>query len=122
MDRHAEADLMRGNQGPSGDLSSPAALPKARYEPLDAPPLLPLWLGLLIAAFIGLVLLSVSLGFPLAVHSETRGPLRPLPPAPRLQSAPERDLQQYRAAKARELRPIDAAMRATATQGWGPPK
>ena len=91
--------------------------------------MLPFWLGLLIAAFIGGVLLSVQLGFPLAVHQESRGPLSPLPPAPRLESAPRADLLQYEAAKRRELAgrgratmPIETAMRATAQQGWGPPK
>ena len=99
-----------------------------RYEPKDVPPLLPFWLGLLIAAFVGAVLLSVQLGFPLAVHQESRGPLRPLPPAPRLESAPVGDLQRYQAAKRGELAghgrgiPIDAAMQTTAKQGWGPPK
>lgn len=92
------------------------------------PPLLPLWLALLIAAFIGGVLLSIELGFPLAVHQESRGPLRPLPPAPRLHSAPAGDLQRYEAAKRAELAgrggtvPIETAMQATARQGWGPPK
>lgn len=91
--------------------------------------MLPFWLGLLIAAFVGGVLLSIQLTFPLAVHQERRGPSKPLPPAPRLQSAPAADLQRYEAAKRQELSgrdgavmPIEAAMRATAQQGWGPPK
>jgi hypothetical protein len=77
---------------------------------------------------VGGVLLSIQLGFPLAVHQEKRGPYRPLPPAPRLESAPASHLQRYEAAKQAELAgrgtamPIDAAMRATAQQGWGPPK
>jgi hypothetical protein len=54
--------------------------------------------------------------------------MKELPPAPRLQSAPTGDLQRYRAAKQKELRgshttvPIEAAMRETAKQGWGPPR
>jgi hypothetical protein len=82
----------------------------------------------LIAAFVGGVLLSIQLGFPLAVHQEKRGPARPLPPAPRLETAPATDLQRYEAAKREELAgrgtaiPIEEAMRATARQGWGPPK
>jgi len=85
-------------------------------------------MGLLIAASIGGVLLTIQLGFPLAVHQEKRGPHRALPPAPRLESAPAAGLQRYEAAKRAELAgkgtlmPIDAAMRATAQQGWGPPK
>jgi hypothetical protein len=90
--------------------------------------MVPLWMGLLIALSIGGVLLTIQLGFPLAVHQERRGPDQPLPPAPRLQSAPAADLQRYQAAKQAELAgrgtvmPIDAAMRATAQQGWGPPR
>jgi len=62
------------------------------------------------------------------VHQERRGPVRPLPPAPRLESAPAAELQRYEAAKRQELAghgtimPIEQAMRATAQQGWGPPK
>jgi hypothetical protein len=106
----------------------PPPEPPPRYEPLDVPALLPFWLGLLIAAFVGGVLLSIQLGFPLAVHQERRGPVRPLPPAPRLESAPAAELQRYEAAKRQELAghgtimPIEQAMRATAQQGWGPPK
>ena len=90
--------------------------------------MLPFWLGLLIAAFVGGVLLSIDLGFPLAVHQESRGPLQPLPPEPRLQSAPAADLQRYEEAKRAQLSgrdgdmPIEQAMRATARQGWGRPK
>lgn len=92
------------------------------------PAMLPFWLGLLIAGFVGGVLLSIDLGFPRAVHQESRGPLQPLPPEPRLQSAPAADLQRYEAAKRAQLSgrdgaiPIEEAMRATARQGWGTPK
>ena len=86
------------------------------------PALLPFWLGALIAAFIVGVLVWVTIGFPLADHQEYRGPVKPLPPAPQLQPAPSADLQRYEAAKQQELRSIDAAMRATAQQGWGPPR
>lgn len=94
----------------------------SRFEPRDVPPLLPLWLGLLIAAFIVGVFAWVTIGFPLADHQEYRGPLKALPPAPRLETAPVADRQRYDAAKSQELKSIDAAMRATAQQGWGPPK
>lgn len=85
-------------------------------------------MGLLIAASIAAVFLAIQLGFPLAVHEESRGPAQPLPPAPRLESAPAAALQRYEAAKQAELAgrgtvmPIGVAMRQTAQQGWGPPK
>lgn len=105
----------------------PEAAP--RFEPLDVPAFVPLWLGLLIAAFVGGVLLWIAIGYPLAVHQESRGPSQALPPAPRLQSAPTGALQRYDAEKRKELAgrvpgtlPITEAMRTTAAQGWGPPK
>jgi len=101
--------------GISGDAAS-------RFEPRDVPPFLPLWLGLLIAAFVVGVLVWVTVGFPLADHQQYRGPLKALPPAPRLETAPVADRQRYDAAKRRELKSIETAMRATAQQGWGPPK
>jgi hypothetical protein len=111
---------------PDTETSSEAA---TQYEPLDVPPLLPFWLALLLAAFIGGVLLTIELGYPLALHQESPGPLGPLPTTPRLQAAPTRDLQRYEAAKQAELAgrdgtllSIDAAMRLTVQQGWGPPK
>jgi hypothetical protein len=52
--------------------------------------------------------------------------MQSLPPAPRLQLTPEQDLKAYQAAKRRELQgsnsAIEAAMQATAKQGWGPPR
>lgn len=90
--------------------------------------MLPFWLACLLAAFVGGVLLYISLVFPLATHQQYRGPLKPLPPQPRLELTPSGDLQRYEAAKQRELRgssqsvPIEKAMRETANQGWGPPK
>jgi hypothetical protein len=98
----------------------------SRYEPLDVPSLLPFWLGCILAAFVGVVLVMVGLGYPQATHAEYRGPLKALPPEPRLQSAPRRDLERYQAAKRLELRgsrgavSIDVAMRETAAHGWGP--
>jgi hypothetical protein len=103
--------------------------PVSRFEPLDVPPLLPFWLGCLIAAFIVAVLIGITIGFPLADRQQSRGPLQPLPPAPQLESAPAAELQRYDSAKRRQLESgkgatmsIEAAMRATAKQGWGPPK
>lgn len=90
------------------------------------PSWLPLWLGSGLAGFVILVLAGISIGYPAAVHQQFRGPLRPLPPAPRLQASPGMDLADYQAAKQKELSrspvPIDAAMRETARQGWGPPR
>ncbi len=104
----------------------------SRYEPLDVPALLPFWLGCLLAFFVLGVFLWVALEFPIALHQETRGPLTVLPGAPRLQSAPQQDLERYRSQKTSELEAegsakgkrvgIEDAMRATASQGWGPPK
>jgi hypothetical protein len=94
----------------------------SRYEPLDVPPLLPFWLACLLAAFVGGVLLSIQIAFPLATHQQYRGPLKPLPPEPRLETAPIAALQQYQQAKRRELKSSEAAMRETAQQGWGPPR
>ena len=99
-----------------------------RFEPRDVPPLLPLWLGGLLAASVVGVLAAVAIGYPLADHQQYRGPLKDLPPAPRLQTAPARDLAAYQSAKERELKgsnasaSIAAAMQQTAKQGWGPPK
>ena len=98
----------------------------ARYEPLDVPALLPFWLGCLLAAFVVGVLVAISIGYPLATHQQYRGPLKALPPAPTLETAPGRDLQKYERQKARELSkgdvPISEAMKQTAQQGWGPPE
>ena len=94
----------------------------SRYEPAGVPPLLPFWLACLLAAFVGGVLLSIEIAFPLATHQQYRGPLKPLPPAPRLETAPVAELQRYDAAKGRELGASEEAMRETAKQGWGSPK
>ena len=97
-----------------------------RFEPKDVPPLLPLWLAGGLGGSIVIVLVGITLFYPLADRQQYRGPLQQLPAVPRLQVAPAGDLAQYQAAKAKELQrsavPIDAAMRATAQQGWGPPK
>ena len=102
---------------------------RARYEPLDVPAFLPFWLGCLIMLFVGGVLLWIAIEFPVARHQEYRGPMKSLPPMPRLQSAPTGELQRYEMEKTRELEatgrargkrlPIDEAMRATAREGWG---
>lgn len=121
----AAADYARGRKRISSHRDKAGENPRdaaSRYEPLDVPAMLPFWLGALIAFFVILVLVGITIGYPLADRQQYRGPLKTLPPAPRLQSAPERDLQRYQAAKQQELKSIDTAMRATAQQGWGPPK
>jgi hypothetical protein len=96
-----------------------------RFERSDVPAFLPLWLAAGLGGFVVVVLVGVSIAFPLAVHQQYRGPLQSLPPAPRLQVSPGQDLKAYEAAKARELKtaplPIDQAMKVTAAEGWGPP-
>ena len=91
-----------------------------RFEPRDVPPLLPIWLAAGLAGFVALVFFVIWAGFPLANHQEYRGPMKALPAAPRLQIAPGGDLARYDQAKRRELsrERIDAAMAATARQGW----
>lgn len=87
------------------------------------PALLPFWLGCILAGFVIFVLVIITIGYPLADRQQSRGPLQPLPAAPRLETAPVRDRQHYDAAKQEETKgSIDAAIRATAQQGWGPPK
>jgi hypothetical protein len=94
-----------------------------RFEPKDVPPLLALLLAAGLAGFVIIVLVGITLGYTLADRQQYRGPLQHLPPAPRLQVAPVQELRRYEEAKAKELQhsplPIDAAMRATAQQGWG---
>ncbi len=108
-------------------MNEPRQQPEAaRFEPKDVPPLLPLWLAAGLGGFVIIVLVGIWLFYPLANRQEYRGPMQHLPAAPRLQVAPAEDLARYRAAKAEELHrapmPLDQAMRATARQGWGPPK
>lgn len=118
--------MRRISSRPDSDGSPPPEA-ASRYEPLDVPPLLPFWLACLLALFVGAVLLVVSLGYPPATHQQYRGPLKALPPAPRLELSPHYDLQRYEAAKQQELQgsrtsiPIETAMRETVQQGWGPP-
>jgi hypothetical protein len=99
---------------------------EVRFERSDVPALLPLWLAAGLGGFVIIVFVGIWFAFPLADHQQYRGPHQPLPPAPRVQVSPGQDLKAYEAAKARELTtapvPIDQAMKATAEQGWGPPR
>jgi hypothetical protein len=93
-----------------------------RYEVADVSPLLLFILALLMAFCVAGVLVAVRVGYPSASRPYDRGRVAPLPPFPRLQSAPAVDLQRYRATKQKELErgqvPIEQAMRETAEQGW----
>jgi hypothetical protein len=108
---------MRGQQRKEEDV---------RFEPADVPALLPLWLAAGLASFVIIVLVGITIGYPLTDQQQYRGPMQALPPAPRLQLTPGQDLKAYQAAKGRELQgpnsSIEAAMQATAKQGWGPPR
>ena len=72
-----------------------------RFEPSDVPPLLPLWLGAGLGGCVILVVLCITLFYPLADKQEFRGPLQHLPQAPTLEVAPGEHLARYDAAKAR---------------------
>lgn len=108
--------------GSKGDQSRP----RARFEAADVPPLLPLWLGAGLGGCVAVVILCISLFYPLANQQQDRGPLQQLPPAPQLEVSPQAHRARYDADKTRELRtapvPIEQAMQETARQGWGPPK
>ena len=119
--KERKAAEARIDDRPESDEPLPAET-ASRYEPLDVPPLLPFWLACLLAAFVGGVLLTIEIAFPLATHQQYRGPLKPLPPAPRLETAPTTQLQRYEAAKRRALAASEEAMRETAKQGWSPPR
>ncbi|HEU4696804.1 MAG TPA: hypothetical protein VFR92_07560 [Sphingomicrobium sp.] len=97
-----------------------------RFEPADVPAFLPLWLAAGLASFVIIVLVGITIGYPLADEQQYRGPMQALPPAPRLQLTPGQDLEAYQAAKRREFQgsnsAIEAAMHSTAKQGWGPPR
>jgi hypothetical protein len=104
------------NDGPGPDRGHAISLP--RYEPRDVRVRLLIWIAGGFALAIGLVLFVITIAFPIANHQQYRGPLRPLPPTPRLQLAPAQDLQRYRASKKNERDRIEAAMRVTAAEGW----
>jgi hypothetical protein len=100
------------------------------YERSDAPPRLVALLAAGLAATILAVLVILALAFPASLAPASRGPLQPLPPAPRLQTDPAGDLLRYRDVEQARLSkygwtgdghvsvPIDQAMNAVAAQGW----
>lgn len=106
------------------------APPETAFESSDVPPSLLVSLAGGLAASIAAVLIALSIAFPIALRSTPRGPAQPLPPDPRLQTAPGVDLARYRSAEQAKLGsyrlmpnghvqvPIDVAMRSEAARGW----
>ena len=94
-----------------------------RFEARDVPPLLPLWLGAGLGGCVLVVMLCVTLFYPLADSQQDRGPMQHLPPTPRLQVSPAADLAAYDSRKARELRtaptPIDVGHASDGKAGLG---
>ncbi|HEX5183464.1 MAG TPA: hypothetical protein VFW19_09970 [Allosphingosinicella sp.] len=104
----------------------------ADFERSDVPPLLLLALALGFAVAVALTMAVLAGAYPRALRDVDRGPVQALPPAPRLQTAPGRDLDAYRAAERRRLEtygwsdraqgrvrvPVDQAMRRVAAEGW----
>jgi hypothetical protein len=109
------------------DGEATAREPNARYEVRDAPPVLVMLLALGFALSVIGVVIFVGLAFPSANRPYWRGPITALPNVPRLQSAPQQELKQYKAEKDSELRggptriSIEQAMQETAQQGWTKP-
>lgn len=95
---------------------------KSEYEQSDAPPWLPAALGSGLAICVAGLLLLISSFFPAALTPTPRGPLQPLPPAPRLQVEPGADLIRYQqiAEQRQDHAPlsIEQAMRTVAKRGW----
>lgn len=104
----------------------------AGFERSDVPPPLLLALAIGFALTVALVMGCLAYGFPRATHDIYKGPIAALPPAPRLQTAPRRDLAAYEAAERRRLNsygwsdraqgrtqlPVEQAMRKVAAEGW----
>jgi hypothetical protein len=104
----------------------------AGYERSDVPPLLLLALAAGFALTVAILMAILAGVYPRSLNDDFKGPVQAFPPAPRLQSAPRRDLVAYDSAERRQLRtygwsdraqgrvrvPIDQAMRQVAAQGW----
>ncbi len=96
--------------------------PDTDYERSDVPPRLLVALAAGLALSIAAVPIGVALAFPFALGPPGRGPTQPLPPQPRLETAPSADVAGYRAAERRRLARIDEAMDAVAAEGWSDSK
>jgi hypothetical protein len=104
----------------------------AGFERSDVPPSLLVALAIGFLLTLALVLGCLAAAFPHALHDRDKGPIAALPPAPRLQTAPRRDLVAYEQAERRRLDsygwsdrargrahvPVDQAMREVAVGGW----
>ena len=104
----------------------------AGYERSDVPPVLLLALAAGFALTVAIVMSILAATYPRSLDDGIKGPIQALPPAPRLQSAPRRDLVAYEAAERRRLDtygwsdraqgrvrvPVDRAMRQVAAEGW----
>jgi hypothetical protein len=108
----------------------------AGYERSDVPPLLLLALAFGFALTVAIVMTVLAAIYPHSLNDDFKGPLQALPPAPRLQTAPRRDLVAYQVAEHRRLGtygwadrsqgrvrvPVEQAMRQVAAQGWRSPQ
>lgn len=92
--------------------------PKTDYEHSDVPPRLLAALAAGLALSICTVLAGVALAFPFALSPPERGPTQPLPPTPRLETAPSADLDSYKVIEQRRLAGIGQAMNEVASEGW----
>src|SRR5579875_620634 len=104
----------------------------AGYERSDVPPSLLLALALGFALTVAIVMAVLGVAYPRSLNGVFKGPIQALPPAPRLQIAPRRDLVAYDTAERRQLEtygwsdraqgrvrvPVDQAMRQVAAEGW----
>jgi hypothetical protein len=114
-------------QARMSDSANPAG-----YERSDVPPLLLLALAVGFAVTVAIVMAVLAAAYPRSVNDDFKGPIQALPPAPRLQTAPRRDLVAYDAAERRRLDtygwsdrtnlrvrvPVKQAMRQVAAEGW----
>lgn len=104
----------------------------ADYERSDVPPFVILGLAAGFALTVAIVMAILAAVYPRSLNDDFKGPVQALPPAPRLQTAPRRDLVAYDAAEGRRLQtygwtdraqgrvrvPVAQAMRQVAAEGW----
>ena len=104
----------------------------AGYERSDVPPFVLLGLAVGFALMVAIIMTVLTAVYPHALDDDYKGPVQALPPAPRLQTAPRRDLVAYDAAERRQLEtygwadraqgrvraPVQQAMRQVAAEGW----